>query len=193
VREVDDPLRRTLADLAAFLRANGTPYALIGGIAVSVRGEPRFTADVDVVASVELKRALDLLEATKRSDFEPLFPDAAEVVETAYILPLRHRTTGIKADVVIGLTGFERNLVARAVPVDLGGLSIPVASSEDLLLMKVLAGRARDMDDARGIVSKQGATLDWDYVMGVGKALGEAIDQDLARQLQELRGQQGNG
>jgi len=163
VLNVDDPLRRTLADLAAFLQASRAPYALIGGIAVSVRGEPRFTADVDVVAAVEIKDALALLEATTGSAFEPLFADAAEVVERAYLLPLRHRTTAIKADVAIGLTGFERDLVARAVPVDLGGFSVPVASSEDLLLLKVLAGRARDIDDATSIVSKQGAAIDWTW------------------------------
>jgi hypothetical protein len=54
--------------------------------------------------------------------------------------------------------------------------------------MKVLAGRARDIDDARGIISKQGATLDWPYVVDTGKALGEAIGQDLLRQIQDLRG-----
>jgi predicted nucleotidyltransferase len=184
---VDDPLQATLADLAAFLGANHTAFALIGGIAVSVRGEPRFTADVDVVVSADVKQGLALLDATRHSAFEPLFAGAAEVLQTAYILPLRHRTTGVKADVAIGLTGFERNVVTRATPVDLGGFTIPVASTEDLLLMKVLAGRPRDIDDARGIVSKQGAALDWRYVMDIGKALGEAIGQDLERQIQDLR------
>ena len=38
----------TIADIAAQLRRLGTPFALVGGLAVSVRAEVRFTRDVDL-------------------------------------------------------------------------------------------------------------------------------------------------
>jgi hypothetical protein len=34
--------------IAAALRAVQRPFAVVGGLAISVRGEPRFTRDVDV-------------------------------------------------------------------------------------------------------------------------------------------------
>ena len=184
---MDDAIRRTLADIASFLAERGTSFALIGGIAVAVRGEPRFTADVDLVISADVDAALELLESTHGSTFAPLFDGADEVVRKSFILPLRHRETGIKLDIAVGLTGFERQLVSRAPLESMGAFSIPVATPEDLLLMKALAARPRDIDDARSIVEKGGATLDWEYILDTGRELGQAIEQDLAGQLRALR------
>ena len=50
-----------------------------------------------------------------------MFDEVAEVVERSFILPLRHRTTGIKVDIALGLSGFERSLIDRAEPVDIAG------------------------------------------------------------------------
>ena len=46
-------LRSVLAGLAVALDEIGESWALIGGLAVSSRIEPRFTRDVDVVVAVE--------------------------------------------------------------------------------------------------------------------------------------------
>ncbi len=43
---------RALAAIAKVLSQLGRPHALIGGLAVSVRGEVRFTRDVDLVVLV---------------------------------------------------------------------------------------------------------------------------------------------
>lgn len=184
---MENAIRTTLADTAAFLEAHSIPFAVIGGLAATVRGEPRFTADVDAVIGVDLERALELLDAVQASRFSPLFPDAAEVVRASSILPLRHRDTGTTVDLAIGLTGFERQAIARAEPVVLGGVTVPVVTAEDLLLMKVVAGRPRDTEDARRIVIRQGDRFDWAYVLEVGRQLEEAIAQDLVAQLRALR------
>ncbi len=104
-------------------------FALIGGVAASVRGEPRFTADIDMVIGIELAHARKLIHKIEPTPFRTLFPDAAEFVESAFILPLRHRTTGIKVDLAVGLSGFERRLITRAAEIDFGGTSIPVATA----------------------------------------------------------------
>lgn len=45
---VNDPLQKTLAAAAGFLVTEGIAYALIGGMAASLRGQMRTTADVDL-------------------------------------------------------------------------------------------------------------------------------------------------
>ena len=62
---MDDAIRRTLGDAAAFLSAHSVPFALIGGIAVSVRGEPRFTADLDFVIGVGVERGLETARSSQ--------------------------------------------------------------------------------------------------------------------------------
>jgi hypothetical protein len=190
---VDSEIQRALSDAAAFLIANRVPFAVIGGIAATLRGEPRFTADIDFVIGIDVAGGLRLLAALEGSDFAPLFPDAADVVRTSFILPMRHRRTRVKVDLAIGLSGFERQVIDRARPEELGSLRVPVATAEDLLVMKVLAARPRDMEDARAIVLKQGAELSWDYVLKTGKALEEAVGQDLLSQLSALRRQSPTG
>jgi hypothetical protein len=185
---VNEALSRTLLDIAGLLVKEKIPFALIGGIAVGLRGEPRFTADVDLVIGADIDQALSFLGGLEDSRFEPLFPDAPDVVRSAFLLPLRHKETGIKVDLALGLTGLERQLLDRAEGLRLGGLSIPVATAEDLILLKVIAERPRDIEDVRRIVARQGAKLDWPYLLLVGRQLQEALGQDVVRRLRAFQG-----
>jgi hypothetical protein len=184
---VNEPLQVTLADAAAFLEKEGIAYALVGGMAVSLRGQPRVTADVDMVIAIDVDRALALVGRLGQSKFQPLFDGIEEVIERAFILPLRHRSTHVKLDLAIGLSGFERQSIARAQPVEVAGSQISVATAEDLLVMKVLAGRPQDEQDIAGLVNAQGERLDWDYCLAVATELGESLGQDLAGRINALR------
>lgn len=184
---MDAPLSQTLTDAVAFLTEQGVEYALIGGLAASLRGQPRVTADVDIVIATDVRGALALVAVLDASPFAPLFKDVTDVVERAFILPLRHRSTGIKVDLSIGLSGFEQQAVARAKSMELAGRAVRVASPEDLLIMKVLAARPQDEQDIRGLVAAQADRLDWDYCERVAAELGEAIGQNLATRIRELR------
>ena len=141
---------------------------LVGGLAVAAQGQPRATADVDLMIAVDISRALSLVKELATSPFRPLFDDIATVVETSFILPLRHRTTNVKVDVAIGLSGFECQAISRAQQLELLGVTLPVATAEDLIIMKVLAGRPQDDQDVRGLAIAQGDRLDWDYCLRVG-------------------------
>ena len=184
---MNEPLQTTLVDIVRVLEEEGISFALIGGQATSLRGQERVTADIDLVIAVDVQRALTLMPKLSRGNFRPLFDDIAEVVERSFILPVRHRATNIKVDLALGLSGFERQVIARAESVELAGCRLPVATAEDLLIMKVLAGRPRDDEDARGLVIAQGASLDWDYCEWTAAQLGEAIGIDLAARIRAMR------
>ncbi len=181
--DVTNNLNVALADLTCWLRSEKIPFAVIGG----VRGEPRFTADVDVIIGLELDDALQLIHRLPGSHFEPLFADIAEVVRTSFILPLRHSETGVKVDAAIGLSGFERNLLARATEMELAGVVAPVATVEDIILMKLVAGRPRDAEDCEKLTQKHGIRLDWPYLSETAQQLEEALAVDLTVALHELR------
>lgn len=184
---MSDSLHRTLNDLTDFMEIQAVPFAVIGGIAAGVRGEPRFTANVEAVIGIDVDRALSMIDALVGSPFRPLFPDVAEVVRTAFILPVRHRETEIKVDLALGLTGFEQQVIARAPKIPLANRSVPVATAEDMILLKVLAGRPRDEDDIARIVARHGNALDWDYLLQTATAIQEAIAQDIISPLKMLR------
>jgi hypothetical protein len=127
------------------------------------------------------------------SAFEPLFDGVEDVVKRAFILPLRHRATGIKVDLALGMSGFEKQMLARAQLAEVGSQRVRIATGEDLMVMKLLAGRPRDLQDAEGIAMVQTGQLDWDYCLRTAQQLGQAIDQDIASQVIRLRSTYGAG
>lgn len=76
---------------------------------------------------------------------------------------------------------------ARRRPLDVSGVSVMVATAEDVLLTKlewaVRSGSSRQVDDARGIVAVQGESLDREYMTRWAAELGvgDLLDQVLAR------------
>lgn len=188
---MDLPLRKTLADVVRLLQKCNVPHALIGGLAVSARGHSRMTADVDLIMAIDARRAIELVGALADTQFQPLFADVQEVIERAYILPLIHRDTKVKVDLSIGVSGFEQQVVRRAEALHVLGTDVAVATAEDLIIMKALAGRPRDDQDLQGMVIAQGAYLDWDYCESTAADLGEALGIDLAARIRALR-QQGS-
>ncbi len=81
----------TLVDAIAVLESRSIKFALIGGLAVSLRGQPLMTFDVDLVILADIEQALQLARELSDTPFEPLFAGVEQVVSTSFILPLRHR------------------------------------------------------------------------------------------------------
>lgn len=145
------------------------------------------TVDVDLVVHADVADALGLVSELSQTTFDPLFPGVEEVVTKTFILPLRHRRTGIRVDLAIGISGFERNAISRATRMAIGAANVPVVTIEDLLVMKALAGRPQDEEDIRGIVALHNDSIDWERCLGTAGDLGRAIDIDIACRLEAAR------
>jgi hypothetical protein len=183
---VIDQLQITLHDAVSLLEARDVTYALIGGLATSLRGQARATADVDLVVAIDTAAALAIAGDLEHTPFAPLFDDISQVIERSYIMPLRHRSTGVKVDVSIGLSGFEQLVISRAEAIELYGRPIAVATTEDLVIMKALAGRPQDDQDLRGMLTAQSHRMDWEYCLQMATDLGEAVGQDLAGRIRRM-------
>ena len=68
------------------------------------------------------------------------------------MIPLTH-TTGMEVDLVLAGSGLETLAVQRATRVAIDGVQVPVAQATDLVVMKVLAGRGKDLDDLRSLLA----------------------------------------
>lgn len=184
---MDARLWPTLADAVGMLESRSIRSAVIGGLAVSLRGLPRMTVDVDLVIQADVDDGLRLVRDLPSTPFLPLFDGVEEVVASAFILPIRHRVTGVRVDLAIGMSGFEREAVSRATPVAVGAATIPVVCIEDLLVMKALAGRPQDEADLQGLVDVQRDAIDWERCLATARSLGEAIAVDIAGRLEAAR------
>jgi hypothetical protein len=68
-------------------------------------------------------------------------------------LLLRHQLSGIDVDIAIGSLKFEQEAIARARTVEVAGAKVPLPTPEDLIIMKAVANRERDLLDIDGLLA----------------------------------------
>jgi hypothetical protein len=137
-------LHRLLDDAVARLRAEHARFALVGGLAVSVRAEPRFTRDLDFAVAVagdaEAERLVaalakhgytveTLLEQQAMARLATIRLRPPESVRADATVDLLFATCGIEAEIV-------RDATLESVP---GGPSLAVAALGHLIAMKLVA------------------------------------------------------
>jgi len=113
---------------------------------------PRATQDVD--ALVLAKDARTLLEAASKHGFAARVADAVGFAAKSRVLLLRHEATGIHVDITMAGLPFEEEAIRRAQSRPARGVPVPVPlpTVEDLVIMKAVAHRPRDIADIEGIL-----------------------------------------
>ena len=175
----------SLDRVTKLLQKHGLEFALIGGLAASIRGRVRVTADIDIVVDCDVLKAIEFLDQLDKRAYRPFVEDPQLSIRQFFILPIEDVKSGIRIDLAIGESGFEKMIVQRASTPD--GYSVPVATAEDLLLMKLMAGRTQDLSDVEGIVELNRDAIDWRYCNELAGLLDEATQGDLAKSLASLR------
>ncbi|MEZ5289404.1 MAG: nucleotidyl transferase AbiEii/AbiGii toxin family protein [Vicinamibacterales bacterium] len=165
-----------LSDLAAALAAIGARWYVFGAQAALVWGRPRLTTDVDV--TVKCPTSTEQLVATLEASGFSLRIDATKTfIRSTRVVPLEHRQSGLALDVVLAGPGLEDEFLERAVPVEVAGTMVPFISPEDLIVTKLLAGREKDIEDVRGVLSERVAELDVEQIRTTLRLLEAALGQ----------------
>jgi hypothetical protein len=180
------PVADLLADLARGLGALGVRWFLFGAQAAILHGSARLSAEVDVTVELGTKSSRELVDALSRSSFELRVADAAGFVEATRVIPLLHVPSRMPLDIVLAGPGLEDLFFARATERRVGDVAVPVVSAEDLVAMKILAGRPRDVEDVASIVRAQ-PDLDVDAIRDTLRLLERALDRaDLVAELERV-------
>lgn len=131
-------------------------WYLFGAQAANIWGSERLSTDVDVTVQIEVTEADEFIRVMQAHGFILTRDDA----QPSRLVKFIHGETDVPLDVVIGGPGLDEEFLDRAIAVDVGGTSVPVITPEDLIAMKALAGRAKDVEDLRAVVDRHRATLD---------------------------------
>ena len=154
-------LEAALRHAAEALGASGLRWAVVGGLAVSARAEPRTTRDVDIAVAVsgdaEAESLLYRLQGIGFSVVSVVEQTARGRLATARLRPSAPGAGGIVVDLLFASSGIEPELVNAAEESALvPGLSVPVARTGHLLALKALArndrDRPQDLDDIRALL-----------------------------------------
>ncbi len=182
------PVADLLADLSAALDALGVSWYLFGAQAAILYGVARLTADVDVTVRAPQNRPVAEWIATLEAHrFQPRFPDPAFLAQTR-VLPLVHGPTALPVDLVLAGPGLEEEFFARARRLPVDGVVVPVVDVSDLVILKVLAARPKDLDDVAALLRVQREEIDDTRVRHVLTMLEQALGQsDLVPEFERLR------
>jgi len=127
--------------------------AIIGGVAASIRGRPRYTKDVDAVILADEIGWDRALASAARYGLVPRIDDPLGFASHSRMLLLRHDESGIEVDVSLGGLPFEREAVERASVVEVKRLRLRLSSAEDLVIMKAVARRPKDWTDIDAVLA----------------------------------------
>jgi len=137
-------------------------YVIVGGLATVLHGYARLTADIDLVVNLEQHEAEKAIKAILACGLKPRLPvnpmqftdkavrdgwfnDKNMLVFSFY----QPENPLVILDVFVREPIPFKEMAQRAVPMDLGGVVVPVCAIRDLIAMKQKAARPKDMEDIK--------------------------------------------
>jgi hypothetical protein len=169
----------------------GVRWLVGGSVASSILGVPRATLDIDLVADLRGAHVTALHDALV-ADYYVDRDTMRWAVSTRRSFNAIHQASMIKVDVFCaGNDALTRGELERRVFVDLAIGRIPVCSSEDIILQKLVwwreaGGSERQWRDAIGVVQIRGAALDRAYIgvhaaeLGITELVARLFDEAAA-------------
>lgn len=135
------------------------PYAVIGGYAVAAWGEERATRDIDLLCKGDSRGIIEALR-NEHLEFEHRTGDWDDPISEVIRIEAGETDDIFEVDILFGIKNAPAGLFDRIRILNIEGLALPVTSPEDMILLKLLGGSPRDLEDAKSIVQIQRNKLD---------------------------------
>ena len=169
----------------SFLEKNKIQYLILGGIAVGVLGEARFTSDLDLDIFISKEVVPEFLKKIQKAKFKVNFAEALKNVQT--FGSFRFFCQELPVDVILASTELEKSALSRKKSLSLFNRKMSFPSPEDLILLKLIPGRPKDLLDVESIVIRHKEKLDLKYLhKWIQKICEEAEDFRILHQFNKL-------
>jgi len=153
VDRVPATLLAALADLVKWLDVAKMPFMVIGGVAASVLGQPRLTQDVDALAILPEADWAKAVSTAAGHGILPRIENPLDFARRSRVLLMRHTESAINIDLIFGRLQFEQTAIDNSEIHDIDGLRVRLPRVEDLLIMKAIARRPKDLQDIEGLLA----------------------------------------
>lgn len=168
-------LSHALRDLTALFDGRGLVYAVMGGLAVRAYGIPRPTYDIDFTVAISRERLPELFASVTALGYTVPDEFRSGWVDQVGGLPLiKFRLyladRGVDIDIFLSESAFQESLLSRRRLEEVDARKVWLVSPEDLVLLKLLANRPRDIADVGDVLFTQGQ-LDEAYMRTWAKKL----------------------
>jgi hypothetical protein len=149
-------------------------YCVIGAVALGAWGRTRATHDLDFLVLVDEKNKQDLVAGLSSSGItiNRQWTAANPMAQTRVTRFTSRSFPHYPLDIIYAGDQHERQALTRTQNTLLLGVSFPVVSAEDLIVLKLKAGRPTDFDDAISVIKNPRLILDLDYLWKWANGLG---------------------
>jgi len=145
------------------------PYMVTGSYASAAHGTPRATNDIDIIIAPTDAQLWELLREFPPDRYYADEDDAFNALASRSQFNVIDFATSWKADLIVKKDReFSEIEFARRRPHKIGNSTVYLVSAEDILIAKLewhkLGESVRQLEDAAGVIRRQGAALDRSYV-----------------------------
>jgi hypothetical protein len=149
----NEPFHDPLEALDRLLSHFGHRGVVIGGIAVGLLSQTRFTEDLDAMVLLSMDDIPRFLAIAEKEGIIPRIDQAEDFAKRSRVLLLRHERSQTSIDISLGVLPFEEEVIQRSISHTIDDtLTIRLPTPEDLIIMKAIAHRPKDLLDIQGII-----------------------------------------
>ena len=181
-------IEQLISRVVKCLDEHSVPYMLIGGQALLLYGIVRSTRNIDITLGIDSDNYTEIVKVCEELSLKILPKEPHKFADQTRTLPAEELNCHIRIDFIFSFSPYERQAIERAQQKTLGGYPANFASSEDLIIFKMIAGRAVDIEDVKGILNAKADSIDFDYIY---KWLSDFANipeyRDVAEQFRNLR------
>ncbi len=142
-------------------------YCVAGGFAVGMWGPPRGTSDIDIVILLREKEREKVVEFLAKHfkmiqshDKDMVFGD---LHIWRHVFAGENKTNVFPLDMIIASNEYLENVLKRRLEIEYRGVTVPVISIEDLIILKSISFRDIDHFDIKNLINS-GNPIDWGYL-----------------------------
>ena len=157
-------IEELIQKIAQRLDEDKIPYMIIGGQAVLLYGSPRLTRDIDITLGIDTDKFQPIEILCRELGLKVLPEDPADFASETNVLPAEEPKSRIRVDFIFSFTPYETQAMTRTNQVPMNGYPVKFASCEDVIIHKMFAARAIDIEDVKNILVKNKDSVDLEYI-----------------------------
>lgn len=139
-----------LKELLNLFKKHNVKYLVVGGYAVMRYTEPRFTKDLDLLISVEIKNATAVYNALKEFGAPLSGLTVKDFSQEGYFYQMGHPP--MRVDIMMSIPGVKfDDAWSQHERLTIDGIEINFISKEDLIASKKASGRSQDLIDVENL------------------------------------------
>jgi len=137
-------------ELLNLFKKHNVKYLVVGGYAVMLYTEPRFTKNLDLLISIEIKNATAVYNALKEFGAPLVDLSVKDFSQEGYFYQMGRPP--MRVDILMSIPGVKFSIAwSRRKQLTIDGIEMNFISKEDLIASKEASGRSQDLIDVKSL------------------------------------------